>query len=161
MAIKGSSKKTVKPPDMVRRILRGKLAGQTTVALARAEGVHRDTVLRILTLPEVRERMECARQRIVSETEPMTKRLVDIAMGRKKGDWRALVETLKGVGVLTSKQEIQDSSIPQQRTYDYPRVAFFHKFGRWPTLEEAKEFDKTLDVEPLIKKSAQLIPDGT
>ena len=82
MAIKGSSKKTVKPPDVVRRILRGKLAGQTTAALARAEGVHRDTVLCILTLPEIRERMECARLRIVSEAEPMTPRLVDIVTHR-------------------------------------------------------------------------------
>ena len=102
MVIKGSTKKTVKPPEVVRRIIRGKLAGQTTAAVARAEGVHRDTVLRILTLPEIRERMEFARLRIVNEAEPMTERLVDIAMGRKKGDWHALVETLKVSLVLSA-----------------------------------------------------------
>jgi hypothetical protein len=114
MTIKGSSKKTVKPPEVVRRILRGKLAGQTTAALARAEGVHRDTVLRFLTLPEIRERMERARQHVVSEAEPMARRLVDIAMGRKKGDWRALVESLKGVGVLTTKQELEIGRRPEE-----------------------------------------------
>lgn len=138
MAIKGSSRKTVKSPEVVRRIIRGKLAGQTTAAVARAEGVHRDTVLRILTLPEVRERMERARQRVVSEAEPMTKRLVDIAMGRKKGDWRALVETLKGVGVFTAKQEVEIGRRPEElfEGRSYHELMFFGMDLRWPEPEE-------------------------
>lgn len=138
MAIKGSSKKTVKPPDVVRRIVRGKLAGQTTAALARAEGVHRDTVLRILTLPEVRERMERARQYVVSEAEPMTERLVDIVMGRKEGDWRGLVETLKGVGVFTAKQEVEIGKRPEElfEGRGYHELMFFGMHLRWPGPEE-------------------------
>ncbi len=142
MAIKGSSKKTVKPPDVVRRILRGKLAGQTTAALARAEGIHRDTVLRILTLPEVRERMERARQYVVSEAEPMTRRLVDIAMGHKEGDWRALVETLKGVGVLTTRQEIEIGRRPEElfEGRSYHELMFFGMHLRWPEPDELEDF---------------------
>jgi hypothetical protein len=142
MAIKGSTKKTVKPPDVVRRIVRGKLAGQTTAALARAEGVHRDTVLRILTLPEIRERMEYARLRIVNEAEPMTERLVDIAMGRKKGDWRALVETLKGVGVLTTRQEIEIGRRPEElfEGRSYHELMFCGMHLRWPEPDELEDF---------------------
>jgi hypothetical protein len=141
MAIKGSSKKTVKPPEVVRRILRGKLAGQTTAALARAEGIHRDTVLRILTLPEVRERMERARQYVVSEAEPMTRRLVDIAMGHKEGDWRALVETLKGVGVLTTRQEIEIGRRPEElfEGRSYHELMFFGMHLRWPEPDELED----------------------
>ena len=29
---------------------------------------------------------------------------------------------------------------------------FYYKLGRWPSLEEAKEFDKTIDAELLVKK---------
>jgi hypothetical protein len=142
MAIKGSSKTTVKPPEVVRRILRGKLAGQTTAALARAEGVHRDTVLRILTLPEIREQMQFARLRIVNEAEPMTERLVDIAMGRKKGDWRALVETLKGVGVLTTRQEIEIGRRPEElfEGRNYHELMFFGMHLRWPEPDELEDF---------------------
>jgi hypothetical protein len=155
MAIKGSSKKTVKPPDVVRRILRGKLAGQTTAALARAEGVHRDTVLRILTLPEIRERMERARQHVVSEAEPMARRLVDIAMGRKKGDWRALVETLKGVGVLTNKQELEIGGRPEE-LFDgrgYHELMFFGMHLRWP---EPDELEDICEGFPMPKGITQL-----
>jgi|SRR6267143_118562 len=142
MAIKGSSKKTVKPPDVVRRILRAKLAGQSTAALARAEGVHRDTVLRILTLPEIRERMERARQHVVSETEPMSKRLVDIVMGRKKGDWHGLVETLRGVGVLTNRQELEIGRRPVElfEGRSYHELMFFGMHLRWPDPDELEDF---------------------
>ena len=34
-------------------------------------------------------------------------------------------------------------------------MAYFGKFGRWPTLEEAKKFEKTLDIEPLVKESKE------
>src|SRR5437867_2972263 len=157
MAIKGSSKKTVKPPEVVRRIIRGKLAGQTTAALARAEGVHRDTVLRILTLPEIRERMEFARLRIVNEAEPMTKRLVDIAMGRKEGDWRALVETLKGVGVLTTRQEIEIGRRPEERFEgrSYHELMFFGMHLRWPEPDELEDFCEKLQMPKGITQLKQ------
>ena len=157
MAIKGSGKKTVKPPEVVRRIIRGKLAGQTTAALARAEGVHRDTVLRILTLPEIRERMEFARLRIVNEAEPMTKRLVDIAMGRKKGDWHALVETLKGVGVLSTKQEIEIGRRPEElfEGRSYHELMFLGMHMRWPEPDELEDFCHKFQMPKGITQSKQ------
>jgi hypothetical protein len=85
----------------------------------------------------------------------MSERLVQMALGEtSKGDRQALVDILRGIGVLTAKLEVEEM-IPEERTYAFPKVAFFHKYGRWPTLEEAIEFDKTLDVEPLVKESAE------
>lgn len=78
-----------------------------------------------------------------------------MALGEtSKGDRQALVDILRGIGVLTAKLEVEET-IPQERTYDFPKVAFFGKFGRWPTLEEAKKFEKTLDIEPLVKASEE------
>jgi hypothetical protein len=48
-----------------------------------------------------------------------------------------------------------EETIPQERTYSFPQVAFFGKFGRWPSMKEAIEFDTTLDVEPLVKEIAE------
>ena len=86
--------------------------------------------------------MEFARLRIVNEAEPMTKRLVDIAMGRKKGDWRALVETLKGVGVLTTKQEIEIGRRPEElfEGRSYHELMFFGMHMRWPEPDELEDF---------------------
>ena len=78
--------------------------------------------------------------------------LVEIA---KNKDLVAILAALRGVGALTNKLEVDSSTANEQRSYAFPKVAFFYKHGRWPTLPEAIEFDKTLDVEPLIKASAE------
>jgi hypothetical protein len=74
--------------------------------------------------------------------------LVEIALQK---DLEAIVVALRGIGVLTNKLEVESSAISEERTYSFAQVAFFGKYNRWPTLEEAKKFDKTLDVEPLVK----------
>lgn len=58
------------------------------------------------------------------------------------------MDVLRGIGVLTSKLTIE--GLDEERTHTYPKVEFFTRFGRWPNLVEAKEFDKTLEVKPLI-----------
>jgi hypothetical protein len=82
--------------------------------------------------------------------------LVEIA---KNKDLVAILAALRGVGVLTNKVEVESTTANEQRSYDLPKVAFFYKHGRWPTLKEAIEFDKTIDVEPLIKASARVRPE--
>ena len=72
----------------------------------------------------------------------------------RRHDRQAIIETLYDRKVFSERKEI-DMSHEEQRTYAIPKIAFFHKFGRWPTLKEAIEFDKTLDVEPLIKESEE------
>jgi hypothetical protein len=131
------------------------MRGETTREIAKAEGIARNTVIRILSLPEVQEARAKSRGLILARAPELSNRLVQIGLGEAtKGDRRAIVDALRGIGVLTSKLEVEET-IPRERTYAFPKIAFFHKFGRWPTLEEAIEFDRTLDVEPLVKKSAE------
>ena len=153
MPVKKSTKTTYKR-DAKAGVIRRRMRGETTREIAHAEGIARNTVIRILSLPEVRKAIAKSRGLILGRADEMSERLVQMALGEtSKGDRQALVNILRGIGVLTSNLEVEET-IPEERNYAYPKIAFFHKFGRWPTLEEAIEFDKTLDVEPLTKASA-------
>jgi hypothetical protein len=152
MPVKKSTKTTYQR-DAKAGVIRRRMRGETTRQIAKGEGIARNTVMRILSLPEVHEAIAKSRGLILARVDEMSERLIQIALGEtSKGDWRALVAILRGIRVLTPKLEPEET-IPEQRTYAYPKVAFFHKHGRWPTLEEAIEFDKTLEVEPLVKES--------
>jgi hypothetical protein len=151
MPVKESTKRTNRPkakPGVIRRRLRG----ESTRQIAQAEGIARNTVIRILSLPEVRVAVAASRGIIVRRAAELATRLVQMGLGEtKKGDRQALVDALRGIGVLTSRLTIEDATDQNERDYAFPRVVFFERYGRWPTLEEAKEFDKTIEVKPLIK----------
>jgi hypothetical protein len=151
MPVKESTKRTNRPkakPGVIRRRLRG----ESTRQIAKAEGIARNTVIRILSLPEVRMAVAECRSTILGRMPELAIRLVQIALGEtKKGDRQALVDLLRGMGVLTTRHTVEDATDQNERDYAYPKVEFFTRFGRWPSLEEAKEFDKTLVVAPLIK----------
>ena len=154
MPVKGTTKTTYKR-DSKEAVIRRRMRGETTREIAKAEGIARNTVIRILSLPEVREARAKSRGLILARADELSKRLVEIGLGETtKGDRQAIVDALRGIGVLTSKLEVEET-IPQERTYAFTKVAFFHKFGRMPTPEETIKFDKTLDVEPLVKKSEE------
>ena len=154
MPVKGTTRITYRR-DARAGVIRRRMRGETTREIAKAEGIARNTVIRILSLPEVRQAIARSRGLIFARADEMSERIVQMALGEtSKGDRQALVDILRGIGVLTAKLEVEET-IPQERTYAFPKVAFFHTFGRWPTLKEAIEFDKTLDVEPLVKESAE------
>jgi hypothetical protein len=154
MPVKGTTKTTYKR-DSKEAVIRRRMRGETTREIAKAEGIARNTVIRILSLPEVREAIARSRGLILARADELANRLVQIGLGETaKGDRQAIVDALRGIGVLTSKFDVEET-IPQERTYAFPQVAFFGKYNRWPTLEEAKKFDKTLDIEPLVKKSEE------
>jgi hypothetical protein len=154
MPVKKSTKTTYRRTAKA-GVIRRRMRGETTREIARAEGIARNTVIRILSLPEVREAVARSRGLILARADEMSERIVQIALGEtSKGDRQALVDILRGIGVLTSKLEVEEP-IPQERTYAFPQVVFFGKFGRWPSMKEAIEFDKTLDVEPLVKASEE------
>ena len=133
MPVKKSTKTTYKR-DAKAGVIRRRMRGETTREIANAEGIARNTVIRILSLPEVREAVARSRGLILARADEMSERLVQMALGEtSKGDWRPLVATLRGIGVLTPKLEMEET-IPEERTYAFPKIAFFHKFGRWPAL---------------------------
>jgi len=131
------------------------LTGSNNSEIARRVGVDRETVGRILTLTEMEARRGQARSVILQAVPELAGLLVQIA---KNKDLAAILAALRGVGALTNKLEVESSTANEQRSYAFPKVAFFYKHGRWPTLPEAIAFDKTLDVEPLVKASARVNP---
>jgi hypothetical protein len=151
MPVKESTKRTNRPKAKL-GVIRRRLRDESTRQIAKAEGIARNTVIRILSLPEVRMAVAECRSTILGRMPELAIRLVQIALGEtKKGDRQALVDLLRGMGVLTTRHTVEDATDQNERDYAYPRVIFFEKYGRWPSLEEAKEFDKTLEVKPLIK----------
>jgi hypothetical protein len=154
MPVKGSTKRTNKP-EAKAGVIRRRLEGETTREIAKAEGIARNTVIRILSLPEMRLALARSRGILIAKAHKLAERLIQIALGEtKKGDRQAIVDTLRGIGVLTSKFELEDTG-EEQRTYALAKVGFFKKYGRWPTDEEAIEFDRTIDIEPSVKQSAE------
>lgn len=65
-----------------------------------------------------------------------------------------ITEILYGSRVLINRPEVEKVEEPK-RTYAYTRVEFYGKYGRWPLNEELEEFEKTLEVEPLVKENSQ------
>lgn len=136
MPVKKSTKTTYKR-DAKAGVIRRRMRGETTREIAEAEGLARNTVMRILSLPEVRAAVARSRGLFLARAEEMSKRLIQLALAETtKGNPKVLLEILRGIGVLRTKLEMEET-IPEERTYDFPKVAYFHKFGRWPTREEA------------------------
>jgi len=70
----------------------------------------------------------------------------------KQRDRQAIIETLYGSRVLIQRQEVAEvEDDDEERDYSYPRVEFFGRYGRWPLDRELKQFEKTLDIKPLVK----------
>ena len=70
----------------------------------------------------------------------------------KKKDRQAGIETLYGSKVLLQQHDVAVTSQPAERDYSSAMVRFYYEYGRWPTRQEAIDFDKTIPVEPLVKK---------
>jgi hypothetical protein len=155
MPVKGSTKRTNKP-EAKAGVIRRRLRGETTREIAKAEGIARNTVIRILSLPEMRLALARSRGIIIAKGDQLAERLVQIALGKtKKGDRQAIVDALRGIGVLNPKMLLELSTGPEERTYALAKVGFFRKHGRWPMDQEARDFDRTIDIEPSVKQSAE------
>jgi hypothetical protein len=122
--------------------------GQSIRQIAGQEKISKDTVMRILSQEETSLLVQGYRDTILQDYVPLAmnslKRLL------KGDDRQAMIETLYGARVFIQRQEVDPVREPV-RTYACPKVEFFAKYGRWPSLEEAKEFEKTLDIQPLVK----------
>src|ERR1700674_1054211 len=109
MPVKESTKTTYRR-DAKAGVIRRRMRGETTREIAKAEGIARNTVIRILSLPEVREARANSRGLILARADELSKRLVEIGLGETtKGDRQAIVDALRGIGVLTSKLEVEET----------------------------------------------------
>jgi hypothetical protein len=127
------------------------LAHKTRTEIATLTGLNRQTVSRILSQSEVEALLQTYRSHVL---QMIPDALDGLHVLIREMDRTAIIETLYGSKVFSEKKEV-DVSRTEERTYSFPQVAFFGKFGRWPSLEEAKKFDRTLKLEPLVKASEE------
>jgi len=151
MPVKGTTKTTRKGKQKASVIGR-RLNGATIREIAQAEGMDKNTVVRILSLPEVQMAVSRMRSRLMQKGDEITEKLIAICLGKTdKGDGRRCVEVLRGIGVLTPAEKLEIASSAGERTYAYTRFVFISRFGREPSQEELLEFDKTLPRRPIVK----------
>ena len=125
-----------------------RIAGQTIREIARAENLSKNTVSRILSQDEVDILIQTYRSIILEEVLPLA--LESLKYNLKKNHPMVTMQTLFGTKVLSQHHELEMKE-PSKRDYSSAMVRYYYEFGKWPTKEEAKEFDKTIPVEPLIK----------
>jgi hypothetical protein len=119
--------------------------------ISRLIGIDRETVHRIISQQENQILLSGYRDAVM---KIVPKALITAYALVEKGDRQMATDILYGTRVLVHRQETETVEPQRERTYAYPKAEFFAKYGRWPSLEEAKEFEKTLDIPLLIKKEA-------
>jgi len=129
------------------RVLTRVVLGQPERQISKEEGISRGTVSRIRNSSENAMLLQSYRDMILDIVPNAIKGLAKLV---KREDRQAIIEILYGTRVLIRRQEVEKVEEPV-RTYAYTKAEFFCKYGRWPSLAEAIEFDKTLEVEPLVK----------
>jgi hypothetical protein len=129
------------------RVVGRSLLGQNVSEIASEEQISRGTVYRIRSQSENAMLLQSYRDMVLDLVPGALKGLGKLI---RQVDRQAIIETLYGSRVLNQRQEVEAVREPK-RTYAYPKVEFFAKYGRWPSLEEAMEFEKTLDIKPDVK----------
>ena len=127
------------------------MAGQSHRRIAQRLSINREAVSRILSQNEFDDLAGRLRSRVIAE---IGDRAVDgLLRAVKKGNVRAILQTLFGLRVLSQTQQVEmKGATVGERDYAYTRVRFYGMHGRWPLDSELLEFEKTLEYEPLIKK---------
>ncbi len=151
----GTSKRPLNTPPSKQALVVGlSFIGKKRSAISRELGLDRETVTRILSQQENQLLVQGYRAAVLKIVPDA---LIGLSELVKRLDRQAIIETLYGSRVLVHRQEVEKAEEPR-RNYTYPKVEFFAKYGRWPLLEEAIEFEKTLEIEPLTKGELQRSP---
>ena len=144
----GASKKPLNTPPSKRANVVGMyLTGAKVRAISRALQIDRETVTRILSQEETRLLIQGYRDavlRIVPRALIGASELVD------RLDRQMITDVLRGARVFIDRHEVATVQEPE-RTYDSAKVAFYEKYGHWPTHEEAVKFDRTIKRQPTVK----------
>lgn len=136
-------------PVKIARIQARKLMGEPVRKIAAAEGVCLNTVVRILSQQEasalIREYQSTIIERILRKAIKGLEELVE------EKDRAAIIQVLYGTRTLLQRHDVAANTPEGPRDYSYSMAEFYIRHGRWPTLEEAKEFEKTPEIVPLTK----------
>jgi transposase-like protein len=144
----GASKKPLNTPPSKRANVVGMyLSGAKIRAISRELGLDRETVTRILSQQENQLLLQGFRQAVL---RIVPNALVGLSHLVNQLDRTAIIEVLYGARVLIDRHEVATVQEPE-RTYDSAKVAFYEKYGHWPTHEEAVKFDRTIVRKPTVK----------
>jgi hypothetical protein len=124
------------------------LSGKKHREISRELGIDRETVTRILSQEEAQLLVQGYRE-IVQKMVPEA--LITLHECVKRLDRQAATDVLRGARVLIDRHEVAAVVTEPERTYDSAAVAFYEKYSRWPTHEEAVKFDKTIVRKPIVK----------
>lgn len=123
------------------------LSGKRYREISRELGLDRETVTRILSQEETQLLVQGYRD-VVLKIVPNA--LVGASHLVSQVDRQMITDVLKGSRVLVDRHEVAVVQEPE-RTYDSAKVAFYEKYGHWPTHEEAVKFDRTIARKPKVK----------
>jgi hypothetical protein len=144
----GSSKKTLHTPPTKRASVVGMyISGAKQREIARQLELDRETVSRILSQEETRLLVRGYRDavlRIVPQALIGAYELV------RRLHPQTINNVLRGTRVLIDRHEVEQIE-PPKRTYASAKMAFYGRYGRWPTEEEAIKFDRTIKRIPMVK----------
>lgn len=121
-------------------------------AVARTMGVNRATVARVLTSHEADVQRVRARSVLLDKLPEMAEKLAKLNL---RGDRQGLVDTMRGLQVFSNKDVVEHTG-QIERTYALAAVIFEREKGRAPASEEElRDFDRTIELEPLVQDSAK------
>jgi len=146
---KGKPYKSSLPVNVQAAVIGLYLTNHRKVQIAKMIGIDRETVHRIISQQENQILLSGYRDAVMKMVPNALVQAYELV---ERGDRQMVTDVLYGARVLIDRRETEEIKPPQERTYDYPKVEYFAKYGKWPSLEQAKEFEKTMDIEALVKK---------
>jgi hypothetical protein len=123
------------------------LSGAKQRKISRELGIDRETVARVLSQSEAELLVQGYRDALL---KIVPNALIGASELVKRLNPKVITDVLRGARVMVDRHEPEQIRQPVQ-DYSYSRIRFFGKYKRWPTDEEAIEFNKTLPVKPTIK----------
>ena len=148
-SLKGKPYRSKIPPNIQAAVIGLYLTNHRKQHIAKMIGIDRETVHRIISQQENQILLSGYRDAVMKMVPNALVQAYELV---ERGDRQMVTDVLYGARVLIDRRETEEIKPPQERTYDYPKVEYFAKYGKWPSLEQAKEFEKTMDIEALVKK---------
>lgn len=116
-------------PDRTRqRVIGRRIAGQTIHSIAKAEQIHHETVLRILSSEEAQEMMAVARSTMQESFPKLAKKMVALGLS---GDRQAITDIFKGLQVFQSRDHLEHTHLDLESRSD-DELRYFLKHDCWP-----------------------------
>jgi hypothetical protein len=143
----GSAKSRLTTPDTKQASAIGLyLTGTKKRAISRELGLDRETVTRILSQRETQLLVQGFRSAVLKIVPHALVRAYELV---RRLHPQTINNVLHGCRVLVDRHEVSIEEHHVRPITGYLKVEFYGKHKRWPTDEELKEFEETIEVVPL------------